>query len=223
MDRRFLRNIPAISEAEQRILAGKNVAVIGCGGLGGHLIELMCRMGVGSIRVADGDVFEQSNLNRQLLSLAGNLGTSKAVAAAERIRAIAPQTAVEAYPVFLNEENAAEIIGGCDAVLDALDSPQARRILAKACETAGIPYIFGAISGWVAQAAVSLPGDRLMEKLFPEDTVLGDRSVLSFTPALCAAFQASLCLKLLVGRPVEHGQILYADLMDLEFEIIPMI
>ena len=222
MDRRYLRNIPAISQAEQAILAGKTVAVIGCGGLGGHLIELLCRMGIGSIRVVDGDVFEESNLNRQLLSTMLTLGTSKARAAAERVRAISPETRVTAYPVFLDENNAAGIIGGCDAVLDALDSPQARRILAKACEAARIPYIFGAISGWVAQAAVSMPGDRLMEKLFPEDTVLGDRSVLSFTPALCAALQASLCLKLLLGRPAEHGKILYADLLDLEFEYIPV-
>lgn len=223
MDRRFQRNIPAISAEEQKLLAGKTVAVIGCGGLGGHLIELLCRLGIGSIRVADGDVFEASNLNRQLLSLADNLGTSKAEAAAARIRAIAPETKVTVHPVFLTGENAAEIIGGCDAVLDALDSPQIRRTLARACENAGIPYVFGAISGWVAQAAVSFPGDRLMERLFPEDTVLADRSVLSFTPALCAALQASLCLKLLLGRPVEQGRIFYADLLDLEFEQIPML
>lgn len=223
MERRYLRNIPAISQAEQAILVGKTVAVIGCGGLGGHLIELLCRMGIGAIRVVDGDVFEESNLNRQLLSTMGTLGTSKAQAAAERIRTISPETAVTVYPVFLDENNAAGIVGGCDAVLDALDSPQARRILAKACEVAQIPYIFGAISGWVAQAAVSMPGDRLMEKLFPEDTVLGDRSVLSFTPALCAALQASLCLKFLLGRPAEHGKILYADLLDLEFEYIPVV
>ena len=187
MDRRYLRNIHAISEAEQVVLAGKTVAVIGCGGLGGHLIELLCRVGVGSIRVVDGDVFEESNLNRQLLSTMATLDTSKAQAAAERVRAISPETGGTVCPVFLDEQNAAGIIGGSDAVLDALDSPQARRVLARACEAAGIPYIFGAISGWVAQAAVSMPGDRLMEKLFPEDTVLGDRSVLSFTPALCAA------------------------------------
>ena len=222
MDRRYLRNIPAISETEQAVLAGKTVAVIGCGGLGGHLIELLCRVGVGSIRVVDGDVFEESNLNRQLLSTMATIGTSKAQAAANRVRAISPDTAVTVCPVFLDEQNAAWIIGGCDAVLDALDSPQARRVLARACEADGIPYIFGAISGWVAQAAVSMPGDRLMEKLFPEDTVLGDRSVLSFTPALCAALQTSLCLKLLLGQSAEHGKIVYADLLDLEFEIIPV-
>lgn len=107
MDRRYLRNIPAISEAEQVILAGKTVAVIGCGGLGGHLIELLCRVGVGSIRVVDGDVFEESNLNRQLLSTMATLDTSKAQAAAERVRAISPETAVTVCPVFLDEQNAA--------------------------------------------------------------------------------------------------------------------
>ncbi len=223
MPARFSRNIPALTEAEQARLAGKTVAVIGCGGLGGHLIELLTRIGVGSIRAVDGDVFECSNLNRQLLATMDTLGRSKALCAAERARAINPTIHAEAHPVFLTQENARELIRGCDAVLDALDSADARRVLADACAEAGVPYVFGAISGWVAQAAVSMPGDGLLRRLYPEETVLTDRSVLSFTPALCAAMQASLCVKLLAGRPVETGCIYYFDLLSQEFETIPMV
>ena len=64
MDARYSRNIPALSEEECALLRGKSVAVIGCGGLGGHLIELLARIGVGHIRAVDGDQFEASNLNR---------------------------------------------------------------------------------------------------------------------------------------------------------------
>ena len=56
---------------------------------------------------------------------------------------------------------------------------------------AGVPYVYGAVNGWVAQAAVSLPGDRLVETIYPEGAVLKNKSVLSFPPALCASMQVS--------------------------------
>ena len=210
---RYSRNIPALSEAECAALQGKTVAVIGCGGLGGYLIEYLTRIGVGSIRCVDGDVFEESNLNRQLLSSPALLGTSKAAAATARIREINSHVQAEALPVFLDSHNARELIAGCDAVLDALDSIDARKVLAKAC---------AAIAGWVAQAAVCMPGDQLIEKLYPEGSVIKDKSVLCFTPALCAAMQASLCVKLLTGKPVETGILHYTDLFYEEYTQIPM-
>ncbi len=67
MNERYIRNIPALTEHECALLQQKTVAVVGCGGLGGHLVELMARIGVGELVVIDGDCFEISNLNRQLL------------------------------------------------------------------------------------------------------------------------------------------------------------
>ena len=88
---------------------------------------------------------------------------------------------------------------------------------------AGVPYVYGAVNGWVAQAAVSLPGDRLVETIYPEGAVLKNKSVLSFSPpALCASMQVSLCVKLLLGRPVETGRVFYFDLLNLEYETIPL-
>lgn len=223
MNPRYERNIPALSEEECEILLGKRVLVVGCGGLGGHLIDMLARIGAGALRVADGDVFEPSNLNRQLLSEVPLLGVSKARAAAERIRRVNPEVSVEAVESFLTEENAQSLIASCDAVLDGLDNIESRRILAQACGRAGIPYIYGAVNGWVAQAAVSMPGDHLVELLYPEGAVLKSKSVLSFTPALCASMQVALCVKLLTGRPVETGKLYYFDLLNQEFESIPMI
>jgi len=223
MDARYTRNIPALSEQECALLRTKKVAVIGCGGLGGHLSELLARVGIGSIRAVDGDVFEETNLNRQLLSTVPLLGTSKAQAAALRVQDVNPDVQVQVVASFLTEANAADLISGCDAVLDALDNISARKILARASEEAGIPYIYGAIQGWVAQAAVSMPGDRLVELLYPEGTVIRDKSVLSFTPALCASMQASLCVKLLVGRPVVTGTVYFFDLLNQELETIPFV
>lgn len=223
MNPRYQRNIPALSEAECAILLKKRVLVVGCGGLGGHLIDMLARIGVGALRVVDGDVFEPSNLNRQLLSEVPLLGVSKAKAAAARVSRVNPELSVEAVGSFLTEKNVGSLLQLCDVVLDGLDNIESRRILADECEQAGIPYIYGAVSGWVAQAAISMPGDHLVEMLYPEGAVLKNKSVLSFTPALCASMQVALCVKLLTGRPVETGKLYYFDLLNQEFESIPMI
>ena len=223
MDPRYGRNVPALTEEECELLHTKRVLVVGCGGLGGHLIDQLARIGIGAIRAVDGDVFEPSNLNRQLLSEVPLLGTGKAKAAAERILRVNPDVQAEAVEEYLTDANTDRLLMGCDAVLDALDNIPSRKILAAACERANIPYIYGAIQGWVAQAAISMPGDRLIETLYPEETILTDKSVLSFTPALCASMQTALCVKLLAGRSVETGTVYYFDLLNQEFETIPMV
>lgn len=223
MEPRYQRNIPALTEAECNALRTKRVLVVGCGGLGGHILDQLARIGVGFIRAVDGDVFDPSNLNRQLLSQVPLLGFGKANAAAAHIARVNPEVAVEAVEGFLTAENAPELIAGCDIVMDALDNIPSRKALAAACAEAGIPYVYGAIQGWVAQAAVSMPGDQLIEKLFSQDVELRDKSVLSFTPALCASMQTALCVKLMVGRSVSTGTIYYFDLLNQEFETIPMV
>lgn len=223
MDPRYERNIPALTEEECVLLRKKRVLVVGCGGLGGHIIDQLARIGVGFLRVVDGDVFESSNLNRQLLSEVALLGVSKAKAAAGHIARVNPDTEVEAVEGFLTESNAEALLAGCDVVMDALDNIQSRKILAAACKQAKTPYVYGAIQGWVVQAAVSMPGDHLIDTLYPEEIEIRDKSVLSFTPALCASMQAALCVKLLTDRDVETGKIYYFDLLNQEFETIPMV
>lgn len=223
MEPRYERNVPALTETECDLLRRKRVLVVGCGGLGGHLIDMLARVGVGAIRAVDGDVFEPSNLNRQLLAEVPLLGMNKAQAAAARVARVNPNVKIEAVEEFMTESNAHRLLLSCDAVLDGLDNIRSRKTLARACADAKIPYIYGAVSGWVAQAAVSMPGDHLMDMLYPDETVIREKSVLSFTPALCASMQIALCVKLLTGRPVETGRILYFDLLNQEFETIAMV
>ena len=223
MEERYIRNLPALTEGECLALREKRILVVGCGGLGGHIIDQLCRIGIGALRVVDGDVFENSNLNRQLLSNVELLGMSKAAAAGHHIRRVNPQVEAEPVEAFLTEENARALVAGCDLVLDALDNIPSRRILAEACSQAGIPFIYGAIQGWVAQVAVVMPGSNLMGRLFPDGVTIGDKSVLSFTPALCASMQVSLAVKVLLCRPVEKDTLYYFDLLNQEFEIVPML
>ena len=218
MEERYIRNVGALTEEECARLLSEKVFVAGCGGLGGHIIDQLLRVGIGAITAADGDVFDVSNLNRQLLSNAAVLGVSKAETAAAHAAQVNPGVQFTAFDEFITEENADRMISGCDAVIDALDSIPARKILKAACDRQGIPYIFGAISGWTAQAAVSLPGDGFLDMLYPADVRVKSKTVLSFTPALCASLQTALCVRLLAGREVEPGKLYYFDLADFEFE-----
>lgn len=220
MEERYIRNIGALTEADCACLLGKRAFVAGCGGLGGHIIDMLLRVGVGNISAADGDVFELTNLNRQLLSGMDVIGESKARTAAGHASRVNPEVSFRAYDAFITEENAPGMIAGCDVVLDALDNIPARRLLKAECDRQDIPYIYGAINGWVAQAAVSMPGDGLLEALYPADASAPGKSSLSFTPALCAALQSALCVKLLCGKPLESGRLYYFDLMELDFEKI---
>ncbi len=217
---RTKRNIPALSSEECGILRQKNVAVIGCGGLGGYIIEYLIRLGIGKITVCDGDIFSCSNLNRQIICTEENIGKKKSHEALKRIKAIDSGVEVVCYDEFMTEENAIEIISGCDIVFDALDDINSRKILAKACEEEDIPYIYGAIQGWAFQAAVVLPGSGLIEKLFPDNIEITDKSVLSFTPAMCAGMQVSLGIRVLLGKDFVPSRVYYADMLYDEIEYI---
>ena len=152
------------SERMER-LRNAHVLLFGLGGVGSYVTECLARAGVGELTLVDSDTVALSNLNRQLLSEVSLLGVGKARTAAERIRRVNPDVAVHAVGEFLTEENAAALLADCDAVLDGLDNIQSRQILANACERAGIPLIYGAVNGWVAQAAISCPGDHLIDLL----------------------------------------------------------
>lgn len=220
MDGRYTRNLGALTPAECALLRTKRVFVAGCGGLGGYLIEHMLRLGVGAVTAADGDVFEESNLNRQLLSEIPLIGKSKAQAAKERAMRVNPEVEFTAIDSFIDGNNAVELIRGADVVLDGLDNIKSRRVLSKACEKLGLPLVHGAIRGWNAQAAVSMPGDGLLERIYPESAAVTDKSALSFTPALCASVQAALCAALLCGRPVQTGRLYLFDLLSMDFDAV---
>ncbi len=222
MESRYLRNLPALSRDECIRLRQKHVLIVGCGGLGGHILDQLLRIGVGHIRICDGDVFEPTNLNRQLLAELPLLGEKKTHAAVLRGRRVNPNVTVEAVDAYLTQENVFDLLHQCDVVLDALDNIECRKILSSACTQAGIPYIFGAVSGWIAQAAVCAPGEHLIDVLYSDGGAIQDKSVLSFTPALCASIQSALCIKLLLDHPVDTGKLYYFDLLNQEFETIPI-
>ena len=223
-DGRYERNMPALSPEECAVLAKKRVCVVGCGGLGGNIIEYLARIGVGSLVVVDGDVFENSNLNRQLLSEESLIGYPKAKAAVERVSKINSDVTAESATELFTQESGARLLHGCDLAVDALDNAGSRLVLAQACTDAGIPLIHGAISGWFAQAAVIAPGSDLMEKIYPPRARnTPSRGNLSFVAALCACIQSAEAVKLLCGRPSALlGHILFMDIRTMAYNKVKL-
>lgn len=194
----------------------KKVFVAGCGGLGCYEVELLVRLGVGSVTVADGDRFSESNMNRQLYCTPGTLGRFKAEVAAERW----PGT-VTGVCSFITADNVNELISGSELVIDALDNADARKLLAVACEEAGIPLVHGAIGDTNAQCCVIFPGDRdIFDILYHGD--VKRIATVSYTPALCASLQISLAAKVLRGEPVGHRILYIADLDNMDLEEIQL-
>ena len=221
MEKRYSRNIPAVSPEDMKQLRRSRVFVAGCGGLGGYIIEYLARMGIGAITAADGAVFSESDLNRQIFSNVYNLGMNKALAAGHRIREINPGVSIRAIPEFLTKENASRLMADADLVMDALDSVSARHILEDAAAEARLPIIHGAVSGWNLQAMLVLPGSGRLRQLYPESRPAAPKTYLPFTPAACAAFQASIAVRHLCGHTSDKDYELFTgSLMDLSFESV---
>lgn len=224
MELRFSGNMPSLRPEEQARLSGAHVFVAGCGGLGGHVLELLLRLGVGRITAADGDRFDLSNRNRQLLSLESNLGQSKVRAAALRARDINPAVEFRPLETMLDADNLPALLRGCDLVMDALDSVEARLALADACGAAGLTLVHGAVYGWLAQVTVLPPGSGALRRLYESGAPARASTVLSPAPALCAAVQCAEAAKLLTGRSSDlSGRLFTADLEQMDFQIIELL
>lgn len=218
MNGRYSRNMPALSAEECAVLGQKHVCVVGCGGLGGFLIEILARIGVGAMTVVDGDVFDVTNLNRQLLCEETLLGTKKAEAAAARVSKINSDVKIKAVTEFLTMENGSQLLEDCDLVIDALDNIDSRRILADVCAKKDLFLVHGAIGGWFAQITVVAPGSGVLDKLYPPKAQVPNKGNPSFTPAVCASIQATEAVKLLCGKPSTLlDKLLLIDLRTLEF------
>jgi molybdopterin/thiamine biosynthesis adenylyltransferase len=216
----FSRNQGALTPEQQQTLQQKRVAVVGCGGLGGYVIEQLVRIGVGRLHLFDPDVFTPSNCNRQLNALARTLGQNKAEVAAERSTAIHPFCKAVAFAAdfrAVTDEEAMRV----DLVVDCLDNAPARRDLAALCQTKKLPLVHGAVNGWYGQVGVQRPGGDLLARLYPERSVSVPEEpppVLSFTVAVVASLQAGEAVKLLLGldSPL-HDNWLHIDLKDMDF------
>jgi molybdopterin/thiamine biosynthesis adenylyltransferase len=222
---RYQRNREAMSVSDQLTLFRSGVAVVGCGGLGGYVVEELARLGVGRIVVIDPDVFEEHNLNRQLFSSPANLGQAKVQAASTRISEINPAVTLVPIQSALSAENGTDLLGGCQIAVDALDTIQVRLELADVCAGLNIPLVHGAIAGWFGHVTTQFPGDETLQTIYRTwkegkgiEQRLGNPA---FTPALVASLEVAEVCKLLIGQGTPlRGRQLMIDLLSMEIHII---
>jgi len=214
---RYRRNIGTIGIEGQKRLLEARVAIVGAGGLGGHIIELLARQGVGFMRIIDGDGFALHNLNRQLLATERTLGMNKAVVATARVAEVNSDVETHAVPAMFTEDNAEELLSGMDVVVDALDSIKSRLLLCRIAQGLKVPLVHAAIAGFTGQVGTILPTGAGLEKIYRTiggsdkgiETELGNPAA---TPALAAAIQVQEVIKLLTGVGETISQkLLYFD------------
>jgi len=224
---RYQRNRAMLSTQQQARLFRSRVAVIGCGGLGGYVLEELARLGVGQIVAIDSDHFEEHNLNRQLLSSPGTLGQVKVAAAAQRIAEINPAVTVRAVQAHISRANGRDLLADADCVVDAVDNVATRLDLDAICSELKIPLVHGAIAGWYGHVATVYPGEDSLRKIFRHwaggkgiEQQLGNPS---FTPAVIASMEAAEVCKVLlgVGAPLRN-RLLTFNLLDMEVVEIPL-
>jgi molybdopterin-synthase adenylyltransferase len=218
---RYQRNRQMISCGQQLQLFNSVVAVVGCGGLGGYILEELTRLGVGRLIAIDPDVFEEHNINRQLLSSLSVLGRAKVEIAAERVREVNPAVTLDPVAEALDGHNGSRLLKGAHIAVDGLDNIPSRLELAEACRDVGIPLVHGAIAGWYGQVATQFPGERSLDSLYQGGTAsrgiekgLGNPS---FTPAVVASLQVAEVCKVVLGegKPL-RGRTLAIDLREME-------
>lgn len=223
---RYVKNSNSITKEEMELILTSKVCIIGCGGLGGFIIEILSRVGVGNLVLVDGDTFHESNLNRQLMCTESNIGKSKAQESALRVALINSDIQTTLFDTYLDENNSDQILRGCHVAVDALDNVNSRLILEAACEKSKIPLVHGAIGGWYGHVSTVMPGSKILSKIYSNHDQDGEEKVLGnppFTPSIIASIQASEVVKLLIGRKSQlENNMLSVDLLNNDYEIIEM-
>lgn len=219
---RFIRNRNTITTDEQLALSRAVVAVAGAGGLGGNVLMLLARLGIGSLIAIDSDSFDETNLNRQAFCTEASLGTLKALEAQRAIAGINSGISVRTITKRLDNENAVEALRGADILVDCLDTIKDRFMLEEAAKALGIPLVHGAIAGFEGQVMTVFPEDRGIVLIYgeapgrkrPSPTPEAQLGVPAVTASIIAGMEVMEVIKIILkkGEPVRNGM-LYVDVL----------
>ena len=203
------------------------VCVVGVGGLGNPITARLVAMGVGKLRIVDRDVIELSNLHRQTMFNEDDVGQVKVETAAKKLRKLNPEVVIEELPVSINDFTAVDVVDGCDVVIDALDSVNARYSLNKACVEKKIPFVTGGAVGVTGQSFTILPTESACYHcLFPalDEDSMPTCSIEGVHPSILsiiAGVEVSEAVKIITGKkPSLTEKLLHVDLENLDFEYI---
>jgi molybdopterin/thiamine biosynthesis adenylyltransferase/rhodanese-related sulfurtransferase len=225
---RHLR-LPEVGLAGQRRLQDARVLLVGAGGLGSPAAYYLAAAGVGTLRLADHDRVERSNLQRQILHTEARIGMPKVASAAAALAALNPGTRVEAVAERVVAGNVERLLDGVDVVIDGADNFPVRYLLNDACVRLGKPLVYGAVHRFEGQASVFDAGRHrgvapCYRCLFPEPPPPEDApncseaGVLGVLPGVIGLLQATEAIKLLLdlGEPL-RGRLLQFDALAMRF------
>ncbi|MFC1911691.1 ThiF family adenylyltransferase [Chloroflexota bacterium] len=229
MPDRYSRQIllPQIGEAGQKKLGQSNVAVIGCGGLGGVVATALVRAGIGKIKLVDRDIIEYHNLHRQLLFSEEDVKNRapKAVAAERYLKKVNSSIEIEGIVADVNYANVEKLITGADLILDGLDNPETRFIINDAAMKHKIPWIYGAAISTSGMTMNIIPGKTpCFRCIFPSQPLPGviptcdTAGVIGTTPFIIGSLQATEAVKILIGSREINRDIIFIDVWEDTFQ-----
>lgn len=223
---RYARNMRTFSPQDQIALLNARVSIVGLGGLGGAVVEILARIGIGKLNVIDGDVFEESNLNRQFLSTPARMAKSKAEAAAQRIKTLNSAVALNAHARFLDAENGVGLLRHSDVCVDCLDNLKTRFILERLCKQIGSPLVSAAVAGASGQVTTIFPEDQGLKLIYGVEEKVppnGAETALGTVPhavTFLAALECAEVIKIIQNKPgLLRNKLLVADLDDAVIDI----
>ncbi|APO97195.1 molybdopterin-synthase adenylyltransferase MoeB [Xanthomonas vesicatoria] len=228
---RHLR-LPQVGVQGQQRLADARVLLIGAGGLGSPAAFYLAAAGVGHLRLADDDVVDRSNLQRQILHTEDSVGIAKVDSAAQRISALNPRVQVEPVQTRVTADNVEALLQDVDVVVDGADNFAARYLLNDACVKLGKPLVYGAVQQFEGQVSVFDAGRNRGQApcyrcLFPEPPPpefapsCAEAGVLGVLPGVIGLLQATEALKLLLGiGDTLRGRLLSFDALSMRFREI---
>lgn len=218
----YIRTVSMIGVTGHLMLLKAKVAVVGAGQQGGTVAELLAKIGVGHIRVIDGERFTGYSYDRHFLNSYKNIGRNKAEAVVEYIAHINSDITVQAVPVMLVEENAGDILNGVDVIVDALDYSPFRLLVARAARESNTPLVYAAVDGWTGQVTTIYPDDMGLGGFCAREPGRGGKRVAS--AALAAALEVQEVIKIITGKgEVIRNRLLFFDIERGIFEFLPAV
>ncbi|GAA1131112.1 molybdopterin-synthase adenylyltransferase MoeB [Citricoccus alkalitolerans] len=199
-------SLPQVGALGQRRLKNARVLVLGAGGLGTPALQYLAAAGVGMLGVVDDDVVTVSNLQRQVIHTVADLGRTKTDSAADAVARLNPLVVVRTHPVRLNVDNAVDLVGQYDLVLDGADNFAARYLASDATTLTGRPCVWGSIQRFQGQVSVFWAGHGpTYRDLYPEAPPPGEvpscaeGGVVGTLPAMIGSIMATEAIKLITG------------------------
>jgi molybdopterin/thiamine biosynthesis adenylyltransferase len=229
MPERYIRNMKSFSISDQATLLKSKASVVGLGGLGGTVTEILARLGIGTLNLIDGDIFEESNLNRQYLCREDLISRSKSDAAEKRVREINSSVTVYKHFEFLGKDNAEKLVTASDVVIDCLDSLSGRFILEKASKKSGSRLVSAAVAGNYGHITTIFPEDEGLKLIYGEAENRPDKGAetslgaLSYCVSLIASLEASEAVKIILNKgSLLRNKLLVVDLESNSFETMQL-